>query len=194
MYNIVMKYNNSLRKEISNQNKNRIIESAKKLVLDKGYNNVSVSEITKEAGISKGAFYIHYESKEALIQDIIGFTFNKVKEDSSAGSLYDRISRYLIGSMKKILNEGVKTTQMWFSDTVNASLFGQKKLKYDENYIMSILLDEKNENDALIISKKITLLYYGILVAWCITDGQEDPMQLILNFINNDLKTMIEIK
>ena len=66
MYNIVMKYNNSLRKEISNQNKNRIIESAKKLVLDKGYNNVSVSEITKEAGISKGAFYIHYESKEAL--------------------------------------------------------------------------------------------------------------------------------
>ena len=70
----------------------------------------------------------------------------------------------------------------------------KKKLKYDENNIMSILRCEREENEALIIAKKITLLYYGIIVAWCITDGLEDPIQLIQNFIDTDLDKMINTK
>ncbi len=56
---------------------------------------------------------------------------------------------------------------------------------------MSILLSDMDETEALIISKKIVAIYYGILITWCITDGKDDPMDLINNFIVNDLSKMI---
>ena len=50
----------------SEETKARILESAIKLFSSRGYNKASVDEICREAGISKGAFYHHFESKQAL--------------------------------------------------------------------------------------------------------------------------------
>lgn len=50
----------------SEETRARIIESAIKLFSSRGYNAASVDEICAEAGISKGAFYHHFESKQAL--------------------------------------------------------------------------------------------------------------------------------
>lgn len=50
----------------SEETRARIIESAIKLFSARGYNAASVDEICAEAGISKGAFYHHFESKRAL--------------------------------------------------------------------------------------------------------------------------------
>ena len=50
----------------SEETRARIIESASKLFSNRGYNAASVDDICAEAGISKGAFYHHFESKQAL--------------------------------------------------------------------------------------------------------------------------------
>ena len=50
----------------SEETRSRILESAKKLFSNRGYNKASVDDICTEAGISKGAFYHHFESKQAL--------------------------------------------------------------------------------------------------------------------------------
>lgn len=50
----------------SEETKTRILESAIKLFSSQGYNKASVDDICREAGISKGAFYHHFESKQAL--------------------------------------------------------------------------------------------------------------------------------
>lgn len=50
----------------SEETRSRILESASKLFSNRGYNKASVDEICAEAGISKGAFYHHFESKQAL--------------------------------------------------------------------------------------------------------------------------------
>ena len=42
------------------------MESAVKLFSDRGFNAASVDDICEDAGISKGAFYHHFESKHAL--------------------------------------------------------------------------------------------------------------------------------
>lgn len=42
------------------------MEAAIKLFSSRGYNKASVDEICREAGISKGAFYHHFKSKQAL--------------------------------------------------------------------------------------------------------------------------------
>lgn len=50
----------------SEETRSRIIESAVKLFSARGYNAASVDDICKDAGMSKGAFYHHFESKQAL--------------------------------------------------------------------------------------------------------------------------------
>ena len=49
----------------------QILETAKPLFLQHGFNKVSINQITDTIGISKKTFYKHYESKEALVLRII---------------------------------------------------------------------------------------------------------------------------
>jgi len=50
----------------SEETRTKIIDSAIKLFSTRGFNTASVDDICAEAGISKGAFYHHFESKQAL--------------------------------------------------------------------------------------------------------------------------------
>ncbi|MBL0343815.1 TetR/AcrR family transcriptional regulator [Candidatus Villigracilis affinis] len=50
----------------SEETRSRILGSAIKLFSARGFNAASVSDICKDAGISKGAFYHHFKSKQAL--------------------------------------------------------------------------------------------------------------------------------
>jgi AcrR family transcriptional regulator len=45
--------------------KEQIVQAGLKILLDKGFNGVGVQEITETAGVPKGSFYNHFESKEA---------------------------------------------------------------------------------------------------------------------------------
>ena len=49
----------------------KIKNVARRLFATKGYNGTSMNDIVKESGISKGAIYNHFESKEHLFQDIL---------------------------------------------------------------------------------------------------------------------------
>lgn len=50
--------------------KQLIIDTVKKLYMDYDYEAISLSMILKEAGISKGAIYWYYPSKEAIFEEI----------------------------------------------------------------------------------------------------------------------------
>jgi AcrR family transcriptional regulator len=50
----------------SEETRAKILEAAIKLFSTRGYNKASVDDICKEAGISKGAFYHHFKTKQAL--------------------------------------------------------------------------------------------------------------------------------
>jgi TetR/AcrR family transcriptional regulator, transcriptional repressor for nem operon len=51
--------------------KEKLIQAGLKTLLEKGFNGVGVQEITDEAGVPKGSFYNHFESKEALGAEIV---------------------------------------------------------------------------------------------------------------------------
>src|SRR6516225_1958501 len=44
----------------------RIVEEASRLFRERGFENVSVGEVMKAAGLTHGAFYAHFGSKEEL--------------------------------------------------------------------------------------------------------------------------------
>jgi AcrR family transcriptional regulator len=52
------------------ETKQKIINTARELFLTKGYQTTSINDIIKKMGISKGAFYHHFTSKDELLDAI----------------------------------------------------------------------------------------------------------------------------
>lgn len=170
-----MSYNNETRLNKSNENKCKIIEAALKLINKKGFDKVSVSEITRVAGVSKGAFYIHFKSKEDLIEQQINLFYDDMKLDGNY-SKYEKLEHFLSESLKHIKEGGLRMAQGWFSHSVQGSFYGKSKLAYDLGYVKE-LFDEKT-------SEEIISVYYGALNLWCFTDGNIDPLPIVMNYIN----------
>lgn len=53
------------------ETKKKLYEIAERLFMEHNFSDVMVEDITDEAGITKGAFYVHFESKDALIALLI---------------------------------------------------------------------------------------------------------------------------
>ena len=51
--------------------KERILETALELFAQSGYLGTSMSDIAKELGITKGALYKHYTSKQEILNSIV---------------------------------------------------------------------------------------------------------------------------
>jgi len=66
-----MKKNINDRTLAAQETRRRIYESADYLIRKHGVDNVSVDSIVKHAGVSKGTFYIYFESKYSLIAELI---------------------------------------------------------------------------------------------------------------------------
>src|SRR5210317_836333 len=57
--------------KIRNESSKKILGAAFKLMARNGYEATSISQIAKEAGISKGLMYNYFNGKKALLHDII---------------------------------------------------------------------------------------------------------------------------
>lgn len=59
----------------------KILDVSLKLFKEKGFNQTSIEEITKLAGISKGSFYSYFKSKEELLENIIESLIENVEKE-----------------------------------------------------------------------------------------------------------------
>ncbi len=60
--------------------KTHILMVSLKLFLQKNFKEVTMKEIVRETGLSKGAFYHYFESKEKLFYEIIDYFFAAILE------------------------------------------------------------------------------------------------------------------
>jgi TetR/AcrR family transcriptional repressor of nem operon len=76
----------------------QIVKAGLRCLLERGYNGVGVQDITAAAGVPKGSFYNHFDSKEALGAEIVerygaGSTRREILTDTSVAPL-DRLRRH----------------------------------------------------------------------------------------------------
>lgn len=70
-------------KEKAAENRAALVRAASKLFRERGIDGVGVAEISKEAGLTHGALYAHFRSKEALALEALSFGL-----DQSAARLF----------------------------------------------------------------------------------------------------------
>lgn len=70
--------------------KEALLMAGKRLILLKGYTATTVDEIVAEVGITKGAFYYFFKSKEVFAQDLLEYNWSPIRnmqESLSDGDL-----------------------------------------------------------------------------------------------------------
>ena len=66
--------------EYKEEAKRRIIEAGTKVFIEKGYHKTKMDDIADELGVSKGAIYQYFKSKDQLFFDVVDF-FIQVRKD-----------------------------------------------------------------------------------------------------------------
>ncbi len=63
---------------INPERERRILAAASELIVRYGYDKTTILDIAEAAGISKGAIYLHFESKEALFEELVYYESENV--------------------------------------------------------------------------------------------------------------------
>lgn len=120
----------------------RIIDSAVDLFDDLGYGETGLADVLQRAGVSKGAFYYHFDSKEAVASAIIDECRNRIRAavlertDPSAPALQNvitatftsaaaletdktvRIGNQLLQALGQVSSIAARVYQEWTEDFI----------------------------------------------------------------------------
>ena len=170
----------------------KIMEASEKLIAARGFDNVTVDEITAEAGVSKGSFYTYFKRKEDVVGEIAHEHFETVRarSDELESGVCDKIAAFLTESMKYIVKSGVKLAQQWLKCGMEPELTTDvsNKFAYDMRVVREILDaavksgELASETPVKAIARLVTVEYYGAVACWGLTDGALDPVELLENY------------
>ena len=127
--------------------KNRILECAKEVFLNKGFENAQVAEIAKLAKVTTGAIYRHFKNKEALffalIEEEYNYTMNVVSDvENRSENKTIKLSSEL--DVEEAIIENLFLETMLFVDYMYAHfdnfklIFARSKGSKVENFIEDI--------------------------------------------------------
>lgn len=106
---------------------NRILDVAERLFLDKGYDNTSIQDIIDNlGGLSKGAIYHHFKSKEDLFY-AVGNRYNEQLVDEMKSIVYDEQLSGL-GKLRRLFEVSLTRTDMDLIYKTSPNLLENPKL------------------------------------------------------------------
>ena len=99
------------------ESKEHIIIIASRLFMQKSFKEVTMSEIVKETGLSKGAFYYYFKSKEELFSEVLNYFFLNVTELT-----YDKFSTESLQQFYHDIAKGINTLTCFYIEKFKGNM------------------------------------------------------------------------
>ena len=169
------------RKEQADETRHRIYNSAIELMEENGFGNFTIVDISKKAGVSVGAFYHYFESKNDILAEIF-YRADDYFSTQVASTIDDRgniekIIEYFDHYAKFNIDCGVETTQQIFNPKIKFFIENKRPM-------LTMLEDliregqEKNEirrdTDVKELLNYLLCMARGIVFDWSLYDGKYD--------------------
>lgn len=74
------------------QTRKQLIEMTMKLILEKGYDAISIQDITDRADLGRGTFYIHFKDKEEIVWTAFQELFQTLEQEA-----HRQLERHMLG-------------------------------------------------------------------------------------------------
>lgn len=172
---------NITRKEQAEETRHRIYTSAIELMEENGFGNFTIEDISKRAGVSVGAFYHYFGSKNDILADIFyradDYFSTHVVNSFNNRSIPEQIVGYFEHYAKFNVDCGVETTQQIFNPKIKFFIEeGRPMLEMLEDLVRKG--QEKNEirrdTDTKELVRYLLIMARGIVFDWSLRDGSYD--------------------
>ena len=177
-------------KSNNTEREQRILNAAAELLVHYGYDKTTVSDIAQAAGISKGAIYLHYNSKEALLESLLGREMKQyafrwmamIEEDPQGGTLggmYKNMlyalsdSTFLAAMFKRderVLGSYLRQPNNFFQNPgrIQANRYEFVKMMQEAGAV-------REDIDAQVVAYIMNLLLYGLVAMGDIMPKEDIP-------------------
>ena len=188
-----------------------ILQTAFKGFVEHGFDNVSLNELIKRTGLTKGAFYYYFKNKKELLREIherylYQYVDRSIEELSSVeGTMTQKlesIADSIIRMHLNVFNEAdmdlnPKKIFLLFQNGTEKDPELQKREKKRNDKIIAILIniiktgkkenEIRNDVDPAMIAEMISLLVDGVRSKWLISSDELEPL------LKTNLKTFMSL-
>lgn len=179
--------------------KNKIYNVAIDLMERKGFDNITIEEIAKKAGVSIGSFYHYFNSKNDILVEIykIGDEFfQNVRDNFKGQTALEKIVEFFDFYATLNVSTGIDTAKQLY--TANNKMF-IKKGRYMQALLTEIIT-EGQKNGEIISTKPATditeflfIAARGLVYDWCLHEGSYDLEDSMTQYITRLLPTIQRI-
>lgn len=192
----------NLREIQSLETEQKIFSTALALFDEKGYDNVTINDICHQIGLTKGAFYHHFNSKSDIL--IMKYKFNEnsllkyyhsISSDKPLQKLEKIIKRFLdypkITSLEEMKSSFKVQIDSHYQEFVGGDSAVQK------NILIKIIEegqstgDIRNDMPVELLADIIIRYKFGLYIEWCIKDGNMDITTLGQRDYNALINTLL---
>jgi AcrR family transcriptional regulator len=180
----------SSRKQQALETKARIYQTALSLMEKKNYQSITIEEISKSAGVSVGAFYHYFKSKNDIFfeiyQEADRYFEEHVAVELQAPPGLPRILEYFAHYAGYCQRVGLDTVKSLYNpdnklfikyDRFMLQLLKQVVSDAQTRQLLSTTLDAQQITEYLLIAAR------GIVCDWCLHDGHYDLNDAMQRYI-----------
>lgn len=172
------------------KSKNAIKNAFLDLMEEKGYANITITDIAKRAMINRKTFYIHFETKEALynsisneLLSILSPTLNKLQ------NLDGKEQRQYVINMLLHFKEHKDIFNILVKDKTNPDFLNKlkEKLKYDLFSISQINKRTEGTNFTPELLSEAFFSLFVVLIQWWLNESTlpvNDVIDMIIDFFS----------
>lgn len=188
------------------ETKQKIMKAAKILISEKGFENISIDEIARAAGVSTGSFYTYFKRKEDVVEELNQTDFYRLAEIANGmkdRDILERLRYYCSEFLKGIEDTGIEICRQWTRNNMSPVYMlpiGEEitKYQYDFRAMQSMLAEGVRRGEltddlpvddlALVFNAEL----YGLMIAWCMTDGNMKGSEKTDMFCDTVVKKALE--
>jgi len=186
--------------------KKRMIEESMKLFSEKGFHSTSIQEIADKSHVSKGAFYLHFQSKDELLIEIYSYYSEMILEKigSINSRTHDPLEQFTeqIEAFLGLFKDHKEYLMMHVRDNINLGekmnelIFSLHKQSYNwlENQIISIYGESIQPHivDIVIQIDGILSGYFKWIAIHDLTFDSEQLAKYIINKVDVIVKSILQ--
>ncbi len=150
----------------------KLLDAACDLFVEKGINTTAIDEVVKLAGVAKGTFYLYFQDKYDLLDQIIAYKSTQVFYD-----IFDEMN-----SLEKSEKMSCVEKSIWFFDKVVSRLKASKEFVPIVSKNLSVcyaILDTNEPNK----QSPIQMLTEGLVAEGHTHDGARRKLYILFNSV-----------
>lgn len=157
--------------ERTERTKAKLLASARKLIGERGFDRVSVEDITRDSGVAKGTFYHYFKCKEDVVAELSFQSSQTILEESVHfdGTADERCFHYVTALCRDADWAGVRLVRQ-----------GRGPGELTEDAPLDTL------------AKLLMSHVFGALTIWCMMNGSWNLSEQSVKYMEIDIKNLFE--